>query len=351
MSHLRKPILVTGHLGYLGSVMVPHFLDAGYDVIGLDTGYYAEGNFVPERANVPEIRKDIRDVTSADLRSFYAVVHLAALSNDPVGSLDPSWTDDINHRASVRLAEVARESGVRRFLFSSSCIMYGTSSSEFVDEDSPLAPSTEYARSKVMSEMEIRQLASDSFSPTYLRNGTVYGASPRMRFDTVLNDLTASAYTTKRVVVVSDGTPWRPVVHVEDVARSFVHVLSAPLADIHNEAFNNGSDHLNHQIVDLARIAAEAVPGCELTVEGRPSADQRTYRADFSKFARTFPDFEWQWDVRGGVADVIAAFDRVGLSRADYEDPRYVRLRWLQQLIDAGRLDQSLRWTAVKVAT
>jgi nucleoside-diphosphate-sugar epimerase len=350
MTHLRKPVLMTGHLGYLGSVMVPYFLDAGYDVIGLDTGYYGEATFVPERATVPAIRKDIRDIVAADLRSFYAVVHLAALSNDPVGNLEPGWTEDINHAASVRLAELAREGGVRRFLFSSSCIMYGTSSSEAVDEESPLAPTTEYARSKVKSERTIRGLASDSFSPTYLRNGTVYGVSPRMRFDTVLNDLTASAYTAHRVVVLSDGTPWRPVVHVEDVARSFVHVLNAPLGDVHNQAFNNGSDHLNHRVIDLAKIVVEAVPGCELIVEGRPSADQRTYRANFNKFARTFPDFEWQWDVRAGVADLVAAYDRVALTRADFEDPRYVRLRWLQQLIAAGRLDGSLRWSAVEVA-
>jgi nucleoside-diphosphate-sugar epimerase len=350
MTHLRKPVLMTGHLGYLGSVMLQYFRDAGYDVIGLDTGYYAEASFVPDGEPVPMITKDLRDVVAADLRSFYAVVHLGALSNDPIGNLDPHWTEDINHAASVRIAELAREAGVRRFIFSSSCIMYGTSSAEVVDEESPLDPSTEYARSKVKSEMAIRELASDSFSPTFLRNGTVYGVSPRMRFDTVLNDLTASAYTAKRVVVLGDGSPWRPVVHVEDVARSFVHVLGAPLADVHNQAFNNGSDHLNHQILDLARIAVEAVPGSELVVEGRPSADRRTYRASFAKFARTFPDFEWRWDVHAGVADLVAAYHRVGLTRADYEDPRYIRLRWLQHLIKAGRLDGSLRWTVAEVA-
>jgi nucleoside-diphosphate-sugar epimerase len=345
MTHTNRPILLTGHRGYIGSVMAPYLVEQGYSVVGLDTGYFNDCTLVPDRLEIPEIRKDIRDVTPADLRSFYAVIHLAALSNDPIGNLDGRWTEEINHESSVRLAELAREAGVRRFLFSSSCIMYGMSTTEVVDETSPLDPKTEYARSKVKSEIAIRQLATDEFSPTFLRNGTVYGLSPRMRFDTVLNDLVGMAFTSKCVTVHSDGKPWRPVVHVEDIARSFLHVLEARRADIHNEAFNNGADHLNHQVMELAEIAVAAVPGARLEVEARPGADQRTYRADFSKFARTFPDFEWRWTARTGAQQLVDAFTGVGLTPDDFADARFTRLHWLNHLIDDHLVDQSLRWT------
>lgn len=340
----RKPVLLTGHKGYIGSVMVRHLVEAGYDVVGLDTGYFEECTLVPDQATVPEIRKDIRDIEPADVKSFWGVVHLAALSNDPIGNLDEGWTEAINHEASVRLAELSREAGVRRFLFSSSCIMYGSASAEVVDETSPLDPRTEYARSKVKSEEAITELASDGFSPSFLRNGTVYGVSPRMRFDTVLNDLVGAAHTAGKVTVYSDGKPWRPVIHIEDIARSFLAVLAAPAEDVHNEAFNNGADHLNHQVIELAELAASVVPGCELEVQGQAGADQRTYKADFAKFARTFPDFEWHWNARSGAEELAAAFRRIGLTREQYEGRRYVRLRWLNSLMEDGRLDPDLRW-------
>jgi len=342
----RRLILITGHKGYIGSVMAPHLLGAGYDVVGLDTGYFNKCTLVPDAAEIPEIRKDIRDVTADDLKGFYGVIHLAALSNDPIGNLNEGWTTDINHNSTVRLAELARDAGLRRFLFSSSCIMYGMSDGGEVDETSPLDPKTEYARSKVKSEVALRELARDGFSPTYIRNGTIYGVSPRMRFDTVLNDLTAAAVTSSLVQVFSDGKPWRPVIHVEDVARAFQTILEAPADNIHNEAFNNGADHLNHQVIELARIASEAVPGCKLEVLNQPGADQRTYKASFAKFARTFPDFEWKWNARKGAEDLAKTLTRIGLTHEQYKGERFTRLKWLNKLLNEKKLDGKLRWIA-----
>jgi nucleoside-diphosphate-sugar epimerase len=344
VSVTRKPILMTGHRGYIGSVMAPYLIERGYDVVGLDTGYFDDCTLVPDAAPVPEIRKDIRDLVPEDVRAFYAVIHLAALSNDAIGNLDPRWTDDINFRATVRLAELAREADVRRFLFSSSCIMYGMSTADVVDEESPLDPKTDYARSKVKSEAAIRELADGRFSPTILRNGTVYGISPRMRFDTVLNNLVATALTTGNVVVFSDGKPWRPVIHVEDIARSFHLILEAPLGDVRNEVFNNGANHLNYQVMQLAEIAAGVVPGCEVEVRAQADADQRTYRADFSKFARTFPDFEFRWTAETGARQLVDEFRRIGLTVQDLQSDRYTRLKWLSQLMQRGELDDDLRW-------
>lgn len=340
----RKPVLLTGHRGYIGSVMAPHLLRQGYDVVGLDTGYFGECTLVPDPVDIPAIEKDIRDLEPSDLEAFWAVIHLAALSNDPIGNLDAGWTAEINHAASVRLAELARAADVRRFLFSSSCIMYGMSEAEVVDETSPLDPRTEYARSKVQSEIAIGELARNGFSPTFLRNGTVYGISPRMRFDTVLNNLVGCAVTTGTIQVFGDGKPWRPVIHVEDIARSFQAVLEAPTETVHNEVFNNGADHLNHTVMELAEIAASVVPGCKVEVLNQPGADQRTYRADFSKFARSFPEFDWTWTARAGAQELAETFRRIGLTREQFEGDRFIRLRWLRRLLDSGQLQGDLRW-------
>ena len=339
-------VLLTGHTGYIGSVMTPRLLEAGYDVTGLDTGYFRECTLGPDGADVPTIRKDIRDLTAEDLDGFHAVIHLAALSNDPIGNLNDRWTEEINHQGSVRLAELAREAGVERFLFSSSCIMYGMSEAAVVTEESPLDPKTEYARSKVRSELAIRELATDSLSPTFLRNGTIYGLSPRMRFDTVLNSLVGVAIATGEVVVEGDGAPWRPVTHVEDVARYFIAVLRAPLEVVHDQAFNTGSNELNYRVMELAEFAVAAVPGSRLRVLAKPSADQRTYRADFGKFERAFPEFRFDWDARRGALQLADALRGVGLDEAGFRDKRYTRLAWLQHLLDTGQLDDSLRWTS-----
>ena len=341
---MAKRVLITGHNGYLGSVMAPYFLAAGYSVVGLDTGYFDQCTLRPDVAEVPTVRKDIRDLESRDLQQFDAVVHLAALSNDPIGNLNRQWTEEINCQASIRLAELAKQAGVERFLFSSSCIMYGNSTAAVVTEDSPLDPQTDYARSKVASEQAIARLAGEGFSPTFMRNGTVYGSSPRMRFDTVLNNLVGSAVTTGKVMVFSDGKPWRPVIHVEDIARAFMVVLEAPLADVHNQAFNVGANHLNHQILELAEIVVKTVPQSELVVVAQSDADQRTYKADFGKFARVFPAFEFKWAAKEGAQELYETFTTIGLTHEAFVDKRFTRLQWLNYLLDTGKLNSSLRW-------
>ena len=341
---MAKRVLITGHKGYIGSVMAPYFAQAGYDVVGLDTGYYDPCTLVPDQVRIPYKQKDVRDLELDDVKGFDVVVHLAALSNDPIGNMNDGWTEDINFRASVRLAELAKAADVQRYLFSSSCIMYGMSDAAVVTEESPLDPKTEYARSKVKSERAISELADDQFSPTFMRNGTVYGVSPRMRFDTVLNDLVGSAVTTGKITLYSDGKPWRPVVHVHDVARAFLTALEAPIADVWNQAFNTGANHLNHQIVELAQIVADTVPGCKFEILAQPGADQRTYKADFGKFANVFPKFTFKWNAKEGARELYQTFKRIGLTHDSYVDKRFTRLKWLRHLLEARELSESLRW-------
>jgi nucleoside-diphosphate-sugar epimerase len=336
-------VLITGHRGYVGSVMAPLIRDAGHDVTGLDIDFYRGCDLVPS-ADIPTVDRDIRDIEAADLRGFDTVIHLAALSNDPVGNLNSGWTEAINTAAARRTAAAAREAGVGRFLFASSCIMYGLSEGGEIDETSPLNPQTDYARSKVSAEQAISELASDTFSPVHLRNGTIYGVSPRMRFDTVLNNLTGWAATTGKITVLSDGKPWRPVVHVRDVSRAFLAVLEAPVELIHGQAFNIGADELNYQVRDLARAVQRAVPGSELSILAAADADQRTYRTSFAKFARTFPEFRFERDADAGAAELSSTLRELGVTYEDFNGDRFTRIKRLGSLLAEGRLDGDLRW-------
>jgi len=339
-----KRILITGNEGYIGSVMAPLFTAAGYDVVGIDTGYFAPCILTKNIAAQPLLRKDLRDLEPADLEGFDAVVHLGALSNDPLGNLNAGLTQEINYHASLRLAKLAKAAGVRRFVFSSSCIMYGMSEAQVVDEESPLDPKTEYAASKVKAERAISELADERFSPIFMRNGTIYGLSPHMRFDTVLNNLLGAAVTTGKVTLNGDGSPWRPVVHVQDVARAFMAVLEAPRATVHNQAFNNGTNSVNHRVMELAEIVAGTVPGCKIEVQNRPEVDRRTYKADFSKIARVLPQIRFEWTVREGARELYESFKAIRLTYEDFVSKRFTRLLWLRHLSATGELDENLRW-------
>lgn len=343
-------VLVTGHNGYVGTVLVPMLVKAGHDVVGLDTDLYQAATFGEENSTVavPAIQKDVRDVTHADIDGFDAILHLAGLSNDPLGDLNPELTYEINHRASVRLAEIAKELGVERYIFSSSCSNYGAGVDDWLTEESAFNPVTPYGKSKVMVEQDVAKMADDNFSPTFLRSATAYGVSPRLRFDLVINNLTAWAYTTGLVYLKSDGTPWRPVVHIEDMALAFVAALHAPRELIHNEAFNVGRPEENYRIRELAEIVAEVVPNSRVEFAEGASPDKRNYRVDSSKIARTLPEYKPQWTARRGAQELYEAYRRVGLQVEEFEGPRYRRIDHIKMLIAEGRLDDRLRWrTAV----
>jgi nucleoside-diphosphate-sugar epimerase len=341
-----RRVLVTGHDGYIGAVMAGILASAGYDVTGLDTFYFGpECTFVPDQKKIPFIKKDLRDVTVQDLNGFDAVVHLAALCNDPLGNMDASWTYDINHKASIKLAKAAKEAGVQRFLFSSSCSMHGASSEAKVTEESPVSPLTPYGDSKIKAENEIRQMADEKFSPTFLRNGTVYGVSPRMRLDIVLNNLTAWAFTTGKVRIMSDGSPWRPVVHVDDVSQAFQTVLEAPRDVIHNQVFHVGHNTQNFRIRDLAEIVQKVSPGCQIEYVSEASADNRTYIADFSKIERLLPKFKPQWTPEKGAKQLIQAYKEYGLTVDDLKGNKFIRLNRISQLLKDKKLNNSLRWS------
>jgi len=337
-------VLVTGNNGYIGSVMVPVLQAAGHEVVGLDTYYFEECTLLNGCHSVPSLRKDARDVTDKDLVGFDTVVHLAALCNDPLGDLNPDWTDDINYKASFRLAELAKDAGVRRFIYASSCSMYGAAGEGLLTEEAPLKPLTAYAVSKAHTEEHLAKLADKNFCPVYMRNATAYGVSPRLRADVVLNNLMCWAFTTGKVRILSDGTAWRPIVHVEDIARACVAALAAPMATVNNCAFNVGVNGENYRVRDLAEIVKETVPGCTVEYGGQGGSDPRNYQVDFSKITRTI-DFKPKWNARLGAEELYSAFQRVGLTQEDFLGRKYTRLAQLKHLLETKRLDNNLRWT------
>lgn len=343
-------VLVTGHLGYIGTAMVPLLLAEGFDVVGLDIDLYQRCTFTDGIADVTNIRKDIRDVIIDDLSGFDAVCHLAALSNDPLGNLRPELTYEINHRASVRLAKLCKKAGVERFIFSSSCSNYGAAGKNMLTEQSKFHPVTPYGKSKVLVEHDISVLADEAFSPTFLRNATAYGVSPRLRFDLVLNNLAAWAFTTGKVMLKSDGTPWRPIVHIEDISRAFIAALKAPRELIHNEAFNVGITEENHQIRDIAEIVAETVPNCKVTFAEGASPDSRCYRVNCDKLRKTLKSFQPKWTVRQGARQLCESYRQVGLLLEEFEGPKYKRIAHIRKLLADGILDERLRFRKATAA-
>lgn len=336
-------VLLTGHQGYLGSVMAPALAGAGHEVIGLDSGLFADCLLGPAPDDPAGHPVDLRDVTAAELAGVDAVVHLAALSNDPLGSLAPELTYDINHHASVRLARLAREAGVRRFLYASTCSVYGASGGDdLVGEDAPLRPVTPYAESKVRVEADLADLADDDFTPVFLRNATAFGFSPRLRADIVLNNLVGHALLSGEVRVLSDGTPWRPLVHAEDIAGAFVHVLTAPRDAVHARAFNVGTEQNNVTVAEIAAEVVEAVPGAELVITGEAGADPRSYRVDFSRIRAALPGYQARWTVKAGAVELVETYGRLGLTEHDFQH-RFTRLARLAARRAAGTVDDSLR--------
>jgi nucleoside-diphosphate-sugar epimerase len=341
-------ILVTGHKGYIGTIMVPMLQAEGYEVVGLDSNIFDGCVFGDQSIcggipNIPHVEKDIRDVELSDLRGCDAVVHLCALSNDPLGNFNPDITYEINYEGSVKLATLAKKAGVQRFVFSSSCSVYGAAENDIVNEESELNPVTPYGESKIRAEKAISKLADSNFSPTFLRSATAYGVSPMLRFDLVLNNLVAWAYTNGIVLLKSTGTAWRPIVHIEDISRAFIAVLNASRDLVHNQVFNVGRTEENYVVREIAEIAKETVLGSQIKYAKDAEPDKRSYRVDFTKIARTLPEFKPQWTARLGAKQLYEAFKKFGLTLQDFEGPRYRRITYLENSVANGNLDKTLR--------
>jgi nucleoside-diphosphate-sugar epimerase len=341
-------VLITGHNGYIGSVLAPMVRAAGHDIVGLDSFLFEGGTFGRDGSQIDALRMDLRDIQVDDLRGFDAVMHLAALSNDPLGDVNPQVTYDINHLGSVRLARLAKEAGVPRLIFASSCSLYGVAGDEMLTEEAAFNPITPYGVSKVLFERDVAKLADDDFSPTFLRNSTAYGVSPRLRADVVVNNLVAIAFTTGEVLIQSDGTPWRPLVHIEDIARAFLAVLHAPRELVHNEAFNVGRSEENYRVRDLGELVEQVVPGSKVRYADGGGPDPRCYRVDCGKLMRTLPEYQPEWTVRRGMEQLRDAFKRNGLTSEELLGDRYFRIKRIRALQSEGLLDASLRWTCVE---
>ncbi|HEY1790634.1 MAG TPA: SDR family oxidoreductase [Verrucomicrobiae bacterium] len=337
-------ILLVGSEGYLGSLLGPVLLREGHDITGLDTGFYREGTLYRDSGTIPRtLSKDVRQIEIEDLRGAEAVVHLGELSNDPLGQLSPDITYEINHQGSIRLAQLARQAGVRRFVYMSSCSVYGVSDADFVDEKSPVDPQTAYAVCKVRVENDLTQMATDTFSPVFMRNATAYGASPHMRFDIVLNNLSGLAWTTGEIRMTSDGTPWRPLVHGLDIGEAIRQVLLAPREAIHNQIFNVGDTSHNYRVREIAEIVAETFSGCKLTF-GAPSPDNRSYRVSFEKIRKHLPEFRCSWDARRGAQQLCEMFKRIDMARETFGFRAFTRLKQLEHLIRTQQIDGHFYW-------
>jgi nucleoside-diphosphate-sugar epimerase len=337
-------ILVTGTQGYIGSLLGPYLVERGHDVLGVDAGFYRSAwLYSGPTLEVQTLRRDIRELTADDLHGCDAVVHMAELSNDPLGQLAPHVTRTINHGGSVHLARTAKAAGVERFVYTSSCSVYGAAEEDEVDETSPLRPQTEYAECKRLVERDVGALADASFSPTFLRNATVYGASPRLRFDVVLNNLCGLAWTTREIRMESDGTPWRPLVHVLDVCKAIALTLEAPREDVHDLVLNVGDATANYQIREVAEIVGAVFPGCEVTV-GKRGADQRSYRVSFDRIRDALPEFRCEWNAERGARELLEIFELVDLGEEDFRSRRFTRLKQIEYLLASGQIDDDFRW-------
>jgi nucleoside-diphosphate-sugar epimerase len=340
-------IFLTGTEGYIGSRLAPMLMQRGHEVVGLDTGYYRDGWLYSDARQlglVPRtIIKDLRHVTRADLEGFDAVVHLAELSNDPLGENRPEITYQINHQGSVDLATKARAAGVKRFVYASSCSVYGVGTGDFLDETGPVNPQTAYAKCKVMVERDVKAMGDGNFCVTFLRNATAYGASPRMRFDIVLNDLAALAWTTKRIAMISDGSPWRPIVHIEDISTAVRCVLEAPVTAVNGEVFNVGATSENYRVREIAQIVADVFPGCELST-GKSGADNRSYRVSFDKIHSKLPGFRCSWTARQGAEELRARFEQIEFDKSTYEYRAFTRLKQIRYLTRSGQIDENFFW-------